>query len=99
MNWDDLNMENKFNPWQSYKQSKLANVLFALELSNRYGDSGITAVSVEPGFVRSEIFRELKSGSNLISIAIVFLMPLFYMIAKNGRQGAQTSLYCALDDV
>ncbi len=97
MNWDDLNFEKNFG-WIAYKHSKLANVLFALELSNRYGDQGITSVSLNPGFVRSEIFRDLTKGFSLTSLSIFFALPFFYLITKNNREGAQTSLYCALDD-
>jgi len=42
MNWDDLNREKNFQPFEAYQQSKLANVLFSLELSKRFKDDGIT---------------------------------------------------------
>ena len=104
MNWDDLNFEKKFYSWTNYKQSKLANVLFALEFSNRYGEygtvgnSGVTAVSLNPGFVRTEIFRDLRKGYGFYSMAIFFTLPFFYMITKSCKEGAQTTLHCALDD-
>ena len=37
MNWDDLNWEKKYNPIKAYGQSKLSNILFTLELTNRLG--------------------------------------------------------------
>jgi hypothetical protein len=38
MNWGDLNLEKNapFKPFQAYKQSKLANVLFSMELKKKY---------------------------------------------------------------
>ena len=36
MEWNDLNLENKFKTFRAYQQSKLANVLFSMELSKRY---------------------------------------------------------------
>ena len=33
--WDDLNWEKDYNSFDSYCQSKLANVLFTIELAKR----------------------------------------------------------------
>ena len=47
---DDLHFERRqYNPWLSYGQSKSANVLFAVELTRRYGAQGVTANAVMPG--------------------------------------------------
>ena len=35
MNFTDLQMENGYNNWLAYSQSKLANVLFSKELAER----------------------------------------------------------------
>ncbi len=37
MNWNDLNFENSYyyNPMSCYLQSKLANILFTVELDER----------------------------------------------------------------
>ena len=32
---DDLNWEKEYSPWGAYAQSKLANVLFTIELAKR----------------------------------------------------------------
>ena len=98
MDFENLNGEKEFWPWRAYCRSKLANVLFALEFSNRFGDTGITAVSVEPGFVRSEIFREVRSGWTWLPVLIRLTLPLFYIFTKSCKEGAQTTLHCALDD-
>ena len=48
--WDDLNMEKMdYDHGQAYTQSKVANILHAMELANRLKDSGILAFSVHPG--------------------------------------------------
>jgi NAD(P)-dependent dehydrogenase (short-subunit alcohol dehydrogenase family) len=50
VDFDDLHFENReYNPWTSYGQSKTANVLFAVELTRRYRDQGVTANAVMPG--------------------------------------------------
>lgn len=35
MKWEDLQLDTKYNSLFGYRQAKLANVLFTLELSNR----------------------------------------------------------------
>jgi len=60
MDLDDLNWEKrKYDPFEAYFQAKLANVLFTKELARRTKAAGlkITAVSLSPGFGRSELYR------------------------------------------
>ena len=52
MNWDDLHyqkMEGTYSPFVSYGQSKLANILHAVELSRRVEKDGIHVYSLHPG--------------------------------------------------
>lgn len=46
-------------PWQRYSQSKLANILYAAELARRYGEKGITAVSIHPGTFNTGLITSL----------------------------------------
>lgn len=46
-------------PWQRYGQSKLANILYAAEMARRYGDKGITAVSIHPGTFNTGLISSL----------------------------------------
>jgi len=46
-------------PWQRYGQSKLANILYAAELARRYGEKGITAVSIHPGTFNTGLISSL----------------------------------------
>ena len=38
--WDDLNGERRYDRWKAYCQSKLANVMFAIELNERLEQRG-----------------------------------------------------------
>ncbi|RHY42350.1 hypothetical protein DYB34_010421 [Aphanomyces astaci] len=72
----------------SAPQSKLANVLFAVELSRRLAAKGVTNVYVNalhPGVVRSDIFR------NQPWIVRVVLYPF----QRTPEDGAKTVLYVA----
>jgi NAD(P)-dependent dehydrogenase (short-subunit alcohol dehydrogenase family) len=63
----DLNYEHrKYQRWQAYFQTKLANLLFALELDSRLtkSDSDIKSIAAHPGVVRTGIGSEGSSLSN-----------------------------------
>ncbi|KAK9760946.1 hypothetical protein K7432_014535 [Basidiobolus ranarum] len=48
-----------YDKWQAYGQSKTANMLFARELSNRYKGKGLTAFSLHPGVIRTNLERHV----------------------------------------
>ncbi|MFJ1596266.1 SDR family oxidoreductase [Streptomyces sp. NPDC088261] len=64
INWDDLQSERKYSPVGAYGQSKLANLLFALELDRRgeAGEWGITSNAAHPGTTVTNLYA---SGPNL----------------------------------
>nr|XP_029507185.1 retinol dehydrogenase 11-like isoform X2 [Oncorhynchus nerka] len=84
----DLLSQGSYNSGLAYCQSKLANVLFARELARRVKGSSVTVNSVHPGLVRSELVRH----STIMSL----LFSLFSLFLKSPRDGAQTSIYCAV---
>jgi NAD(P)-dependent dehydrogenase (short-subunit alcohol dehydrogenase family) len=45
---------SEYQPGQSYAASKLANLLFAIELNNRMGSELFSSVAAHPGFARAE---------------------------------------------
>ncbi|WP_413812642.1 SDR family NAD(P)-dependent oxidoreductase [Streptomyces sp. OE57] len=49
--WDDLSFRSGYDAGAAYAQSKLANVLFTVELDRRYADDGIRAFAAHPGVV------------------------------------------------
>ena len=59
--FDDLKTTQDFligGPWRRYGQSKLANALYARELSRHY--PGITSVSIHPGVVATELIKNAR---------------------------------------
>lgn len=90
---DDLQLEQGFRSFPAYAQSKLLNVLFTAELARRLADTGVTALSLHPGVVRTDITRYLFANNALIRAATVLLFPLFWLATKSSWQGAQTTLY------
>lgn len=57
IHWDDVMLRKHYNCLLAYKQTKLANVLFATELNRRLRKavSGIRAYAVDPGLVNTDI--------------------------------------------
>ncbi len=98
MNWEDLNAEKGYGMQSAYSQSKLANVLFSKELQRRYGDLNIKAVSVHPGVVTTELTRYMNEKWYIKGVMKIIGEPFMKIFGKSPLEGAQTSLYCALED-
>ncbi|KAI0341487.1 NAD(P)-binding protein [Trametopsis cervina] len=46
---------------QLYFQSKFGNVLMARELARRYADKGIISIAINPGNIKTELYRDIPS--------------------------------------
>uniref|UniRef100_A0A8C6WVR5 Retinol dehydrogenase 13 n=1 Tax=Neogobius melanostomus TaxID=47308 RepID=A0A8C6WVR5_9GOBI len=91
---DDLFFSRRsYTPLRSYRQSKLANVLFTRELSRRLRGSGVSCFSLHPGVIRTELGRHVQTSFPLLG-ALLSLPALLLM--KTPHEGAQTSIYCAV---
>ena len=50
IDFDDVNFKSReYDPWVSYGQSKTANVLFSVELTQRFAKDGIYSNALMPG--------------------------------------------------
>ncbi|MFS7894071.1 putative very-long-chain 3-oxoacyl-CoA reductase [Helianthus anomalus] len=89
---DQINDESSYNSLYAYGQSKLANILHAKELARRLKDEevNITANSLHPGFIVTEIFRSY----NVFSVICNAVLKYF---VKDVSQGAATTCYLALN--
>lgn len=96
IDFDDLNFEKReYDPGVAYAQSKLANVLHALDLSRRLEGTGVSAFSVHPGWIRSNLAQHMAP----LWVQNVLLRPFSGLLGMvSWFEGAQTSLYCLLDD-
>lgn len=98
IDFEDLDCTDDYDGFSAYNASKLAIILFTLELSKRLEGTGVTTVSLHPGAVRTEIYTELKTGFKWTTVAYYLVFPFWYLITKNTKQGAQTSIHCAVDE-
>lgn len=98
INFEDINLERSYAPFKAYAQSKLANILFTKELDNALKATGIQNIniySLHPGVVKTELGRHLDTT---IFRGVRSLIRLFYIFVKTPEQGAQTTIYCAIDE-
>ncbi|WP_446210746.1 SDR family NAD(P)-dependent oxidoreductase [Micromonospora sp. IBSANI012] len=59
--FDDIHFTRRpYDPWEAYGQSKTANVLFAVELTRRWADDGITSNALMPGAIRTNLQRYIS---------------------------------------
>eukprot|EP00731_Ephydatia_muelleri_P018055 Em0011g95a len=96
INFDDLNSEKSYSPFLAYGQSKLANILFTRSLAKRLAGTSVIANCLHPGVIRTELGRHFFSG--IKKMAWFFLMPIALLVMKSPMEGAQTTIYCAVDE-
>ena len=72
----------------SYKTSKLLNILFVHELARRLEGSGITANAADPGFVRTNLGRHAAGGRRVM---LTFTRPM----QMSPDRAATTPIYLA----
>jgi NAD(P)-dependent dehydrogenase (short-subunit alcohol dehydrogenase family) len=94
IDFDDLHFERrKYDGWMAYAQSKLANLLHARHLATRLSGSGIVAVSLHPGWVRTNLIR----SSMPVWVQDILLRPFLRLAGMiEPWEGAQTTLYALL---
>ncbi|CAG8574651.1 24698_t:CDS:2 [Gigaspora rosea] len=90
--FEKLNDPNAHSSMQRYGQSKLANILFTIELDKRLSGTNVYCNCLYPGVVKTELLRGIvaKWGSWIKPIISIF--QLFLLTSDDG---ALTQLYCA----
>ncbi|MFE0255438.1 oxidoreductase [Streptomyces sp. NPDC059010] len=94
--FEDLDFTSGYDPQRAYAQSKLANLLFTLELQRRLAGSGsgVRALAAHPGYaatnLQSHAANPLMRG--LMKIGNRFL-------AQDDKAGALPTLYAATQDL
>jgi NAD(P)-dependent dehydrogenase (short-subunit alcohol dehydrogenase family) len=97
IDFDDLNWERKpYRRWRAYGQSKLANLLFTVELQRRLDAAGspVIATAAHPGYAATNL--QFHSGSGLMDRLSSVGNRIF---AQDERGGALPALYAATADV
>lgn len=85
INWGSFRGEKFYNPIAAYGQSKLANLLFAQELSRRLAGTGIAVNALHPGGVDTGIARDLPK----------LAQKIYGAFTVSVEKGAESSIFLA----
>ncbi len=86
--FDNLQGERDYG-FKTYGNSKLANILFTVELARRLEGTGVTVNALHPGLVATDFG---KNTGGVISALFGIIAPL---VALSPAKGAETSVYLA----
>ncbi len=96
MRWDDLDWNRSYRRWPAYGQSKLANLLFAMELDRRASAAGahVSSMAAHPGYASTGLQKvgPRMSGRNLMAAATDVANMI---IAQSAEMGALPQLFAA----
>ena len=93
---DDLNYAQGYSPWPVYGQSKLAMLMFALELDRRSTANGwqLTSVAAHPGIATTDL---MANGPNAGAAGIMAMVSglAINLIGQSAADGALPTLMAA----
>ncbi|MEV5912557.1 oxidoreductase [Streptomyces chartreusis] len=94
--FDNLDLAGEYHPMTAYSQSKLANLLFTLELQRRLTAVGspVRALAAHPGWAATNL--QSNDASLLRGLALRLGNRL---VAQDSRAGALPTLYAAVQDL
>jgi NAD(P)-dependent dehydrogenase (short-subunit alcohol dehydrogenase family) len=94
--FDNLQSERSYVPWDAYNSSKLANILFASELDRRARAAGsrLASIPVHPGISKTSIVDNGPGmGSKDLKVRVLKVVAPFIM--QDDAMGALPTLYAA----
>src|SRR5713226_1876745 len=95
IHFDDLQWERGYKPWAAYAQSKLAMLMFALELQRRSDAArwGLMSNAAHPGYARTELIANGPGADALTTkIGNVLVRPF---LSQSAADGALPVLFAA----
>jgi NAD(P)-dependent dehydrogenase (short-subunit alcohol dehydrogenase family) len=96
VHFDDLNFRHRpYDPWMAYGQSKTANVLFAVGMTQKFGAEGIKANAVHPGGIMTGLQKHV-SHEEQMKMGWIDEAGAQNSRFKSTEQGAATSIWAAV---
>lgn len=92
----DGNLTGRYNPQTAYGNSKLANLLFALELQRRAEAAGSPLISTaaHPGVTATNLVSS-PDGLGSLPLVAALSRPLTRLVLPGATEGAEATLYAA----
>lgn len=96
VHFDDPNFVSRdYDKWESYGQSKTANIMFSVGLEKRLADKGIHAYAVHPGGIMTNLGRHLTEDDIAMLMKRMEENSGESVAFKSVEAGAATSCYAA----
>ena len=94
IDFDDLQGAKSYNPFKAYCQSKLAMLIFALELQRRSNAAGwgLMSNAAHPGFARTDLMANGPGNSGLLGYLGRLLQPV---ASHSAAAGALPTLFAS----
>jgi NAD(P)-dependent dehydrogenase (short-subunit alcohol dehydrogenase family) len=90
LDFGDLQLTDGYSSSRAYGASKLANMLFTVELDRRLRDAGVTAKALHPGVVATSFGKSQESRWSM-----GLLMSVLKPFLQKPDKGARTSVFLA----
>jgi NAD(P)-dependent dehydrogenase (short-subunit alcohol dehydrogenase family) len=88
IDFDNLMLENGYKAGDAYANSKLASVLFTVDLAERVKDKGISVNALHPGVLATDSFRDYPR----------FLTRILNLFLEKPYQGGERIAYLAVSE-
>lgn len=94
IDFDDLQSERGYSRWRAYGQSKLADLMFALELDRRLRAAGssVKSLAAHPGYAATNLQSAAVPTVDRLVMAVTNVL-----MAQSAERGALPSLYAATE--
>ncbi|KPC51962.1 oxidoreductase [Amantichitinum ursilacus] len=94
IHFDDLQAQRRYHAWRVYGQSKLALLLFALELQRHSarGNWGIASMAAHPGYASTDLFHNAAGTDSWLKRMTSLVQP---WVGQSAAAGALPTLYAA----
>ncbi|WP_330458613.1 oxidoreductase [Streptomyces sp. NBC_00820] len=96
IDFENVNLRGRYSPTRAYAQSKLANLLFTLELQRRLSEAGspVRALAAHPGYAATNLTSHV---ANPLARAVMAVSDKVF--AQGDTAGALPTLYAATQDL
>jgi len=99
INFDDLQSKHRYRRWNAYGQSKLANLIFALDLQKRIDEAGLDMKSMgaHPGLSSTNLGSAgTGTGNGIVNLLTTPVLKFSHVVfAQDSEHGALPTLYAA----
>jgi NAD(P)-dependent dehydrogenase (short-subunit alcohol dehydrogenase family) len=103
INFDDLQSKERYMRWNAYGQSKLANLIFAIDLQKRLDEAGLSmkSMAAHPGLSATNLWTAgAGPGGGLINLLSTPVKAVSNrLLAQDAGAGAEPTLFAATEDV